>query len=398
MKTKTRWLALVPLVALAALVLGVRIDRARARAETPAAGTPPRAVQTAVVAADRVERRLTVEARIQAAHAAQVAPEVTGRVLERLVEPGDAVRRGQELLRLEDATFTAEVARLEAELAAARARAASAAADEAFAATALGRERTLFAGGAVSREALDRAEVAREHSGAALEAAERQAAAVVAALRAARERLADTLVRAPWDGSVVSVDAMPGDLATAGRPLVRLVRDGPYRVVAHLPHAEAARLTTGSPVVVTHAGHELPARVSRVAAGLGPAGLALVEVDLPDRLPGMMDGASVRLSLVLGSAEGLTVPEAALLDAAGGTSVFRLETAADGSRVQPVRVDVRLRGSGRAVVEAVGAGGTRLAQGDRVVVEHPSVLMTLAPGMVVRPADPSDGSSSREGP
>lgn len=388
MKTKLRWLTLLSAVALVALVLAVRVDRARARASAPTAESPAPTVRSAVVAWDRVERRITVQARVQADHAAEVAPEVSGNVLERLVEPGDVVHRGQALLRLEDATPSAEVAGREAELAAARARAAAAAAEEGFAETSLSRDRTLFAGGAVSREALDRAELGRDRAAAAREAAERQATAAAEALRGARERLANTAVRSPWDGEVVSVDVAPGDFAATGRPVVRLVREGPYRVVAHLPQAAAARLAPGSPVVVTHGADDHPARVSRLAAGLGPSGLALVEADLPARPAGLADGSSVRLSLVLASAEGLTVPITALLEGAGGATVFRLDDGGERPRLLAVPVSVRLRGSERAVVEVAGRGAEGLGPGDRVVAEHPSLLMTLASGMEVRPADP----------
>lgn len=384
--TKRRWLTLLSALALVALVLAVRIDRARGRADTPTVQSTAPTVRTTAVRWERVERRITVEARVEADHAADLAPDVSGRVVERLVEPGDAVRRGQPLLRLEDATLAAEVAGRAAELAAARARAASAAAEEGFADTTLSRERTLFAGGAVSREALDRAEVGRDRAAASREAAERQASAAAEALQSARELLADTVVRSPWDGEVVSVEVAPGDFATAGRPVARLVREGEYRVVAHLPQEAVARLTPGSPVVVTHGGADHPARVSRVAAGLGPSGLAAVEADLPARPAGLADGSSVRLSLVLSAAEGLTVPTDALLVGAGGTTVFRLDTGGERPRLVAVPVTVRQRGSDRAVVEGTGTGGAGLEPGDRVVAEHPSVLMTLASGMEVRPA------------
>ncbi|HEX6201807.1 MAG TPA: efflux RND transporter periplasmic adaptor subunit, partial [Thermoanaerobaculia bacterium] len=283
MTSKARRFTLLTAVTLLALVVFVRVDRARGRATAPTLGETPPSVRTAVVRLDRVEHRFTLEAELRAADAADVAAEVGGRVVERLIEPGDQVRRGQPLLRLDDAAPAAEAAGRAAELAAARARVVAAAAELDFAETSVARDRTLFAGGAISRQDLDRAELARERAAAGRRAAEEGAVAAEEALRGVRERLADTVVRAPWDGAVVSVEVAPGDLATAGRPLARLVREGPYRVVARLPQETAARLVPGSPVVVSGGGGELPARVSRVAAGLDRSGLAVVEADLPER-------------------------------------------------------------------------------------------------------------------
>lgn len=381
---KTRWLTILSALVLVALVLAVRFDRARTRAATPTAGTPAPTVRTAAVTLDRVAERLTVVARLRADQAADLAAEHTARVVERLVEPGDFVRRGQPLLRLEDATPAAEVAGRDAELAAARAQAASAAAEETFAETTLLRDRTLFAGGALSRETLDRAELGLERAAAAREAAERRVSAAAETLRGARERLADTVVRSPWDGEVVSVDVEPGDLARTGQPVARLVRKGPYRVVARLPQDAVARLVPGSPVVVSHGETEHPARVSRVAAGLDPSGLAVVEADLPERPAGLADGASVRLSVTLSEDEGLTVPTETLLEGAGRATVFRVDMVGDAPRLRSVAVTVRLRGRDRAIVEVADPKGTGLELGDRVVAEHPSVLMTLASGMEVR--------------
>ncbi|HEX6201732.1 MAG TPA: hypothetical protein VF100_01940, partial [Thermoanaerobaculia bacterium] len=158
----------------------------------------------------------------------------------------------------------------------------------------------------------------------------------------------------------------------------------------------AARLVPGSPVVVSGGGGELPARVSRVAAGLDRSGLAVVEADLPERPAGLADGSSVRLSLASSSARGLTVPAAALLEGGAGATVFRLDTDGGRSRVEAVPVTVRLRGTARAVVEVATANGAGLAEGDRVVAEHPSLLMTLASGMEVRPVDAPAGPAPAE--
>jgi RND family efflux transporter MFP subunit len=388
-------LSLLALLLATVAVAAVRIDRARERATTPTVHAPVPAVRAAPVTRDRVERRIALEAEVRAEQVAEVAAEVSGRVVERLVEPGQAVRRGQPLVRLEGTALAAEVEGRTAETAAARAQTAAAAADESFAATSLSRDRILFAGGAISREALDRAELQRDRTAAARDAAERSAEAAAQALAAARERLDDTLVRAPWDGAVASVAVEVGDLAAAGRPVARLVREGPFRVVARLPQDALTQVAPGTAVVVRHAGIEHQARVSRVAAGLDPSGLALVEVDLPARLAGLADGVSVRLSLALEAAEGLTVPSGALLEGAGGATVFRVAVADGRPRLETIAVSVLLRGRERAVVEPLTVS---LLPGQEVVVEHPSLLMTLASGMEVRLAEPAAGGAPEPTP
>jgi HlyD family secretion protein len=187
--------------------------------------------------------------------------QLAGRVLAIDVEEGDAVTAGTELARLDtrelDAALEGALAQLEAaearlvELergarpqevvtAEAAVRAATTRADEAR----LERDRaaTLFEGGAISRQALDRAESALELGVAALAQAEEQLAlvqegprsetiraqrAVVAQSRAnvtrAEATLANAVITAPFDGIVTVRHREPGEAITPGAPVVTLL-------------------------------------------------------------------------------------------------------------------------------------------------------------------------------
>jgi HlyD family secretion protein len=199
--------------------------------------------------------------------------QVAGRVLEVAVQEGDAVTAGAELARLDtrelDAALEGARAQLEAadarlvELergarpqevvtAEAAVRAAATRAEEAR----LERERatTLFGGGAISRQALDRAESAHAVAAAALEQAEEQLAlvqegprseavraqrAVVAQARAAVARaeavLANAVVTAPFDGIVTIKHREPGEAVTPGAPVVTLLAPDDRWVRIYVP-------------------------------------------------------------------------------------------------------------------------------------------------------------------
>ncbi len=380
MKRNLAWI--VGGLAVLAVVVAVRIDRVRARAETPILRERPVAVRTARVERGRARTTLTVSGVVEAAHGIDLAPEVTARVVERLVEPGDPVRAGQLLLRLDDAQLAARLEGRRAEAAAAVAQVEGARRTrEAQQARTL-RDRRLFEGGAISRETLESSEAALARARASARAAREAVRGSSEAVEAAEDRLADTELRAPWNGEVAAVSSSPGDLAVAGRPALRLVREGDYRVDCRLPQEAAMDLEPGGPATLEAGGRRLELAVSRVGGGLDPSGLAIVEIDVPRRPLGLSDGASVRVTLGLRTAEGLAVPVLALLEGAGGPVVYRLDRAA-GDRVEAVPVEVRLRGSELAVVE----GDLRV--GDRVVTEHPSILMLLSDGASVHPVESS---------
>jgi RND family efflux transporter MFP subunit len=246
------------------------------------------------------------------------------------------------------------------------------------------RDLALLAGGAISREDLERSELALARADATVSAAGERVRAVNQALVAARDRHSKRELVAPWDGSVVAVHPSRGDLARAGVPAVRLVQQGPHRVVTRLAQGEAREVRAGTPAILEARSERLSTEVSRVAAGLDPAGLVAVELDVGGPPFGLPDGASVDVTFELASGEGLVVPRAALLEGPEGSWVFTVRE----GRARAVPVEVVERGGSLLLV------GGELEAGEAVVTEHPSILMTLAGGVAVRVLD----AASEEAP
>lgn len=187
--------------------------------------------------------------------------QMAGRVLQVSVGEGDAVTRGEELARLDTRELDAALEGARAQLDAAEARlielergarpqevqtADAAVRSAATRAEEARREReraaTLFAGGAISRQALDRAESALQVATAALEQAEEQLAlvqegprsetiqaqrAAVAQARAnvtrAEAVLGNAVITAPFDGVVTIQHREVGEAVTPGAPVLTLL-------------------------------------------------------------------------------------------------------------------------------------------------------------------------------
>lgn len=155
---------------------------------------------------------------------------VSGKVLQRLVDTGQTVKRGQVLLRLDPVDLQLAAHAQREAVAAARARAQQATDDEA-------RYRALRGTGAVSASAYDQYKAAADAARAQLSAAEAQAKVAGNATRYA-ELLADA------DGIVMETLAEPGQVVSAGQAVVRLAHAGPREALVQLP--ETLRPAVGS--------------------------------------------------------------------------------------------------------------------------------------------------------
>lgn len=168
----------------------------------------------------------TVAARVQS----DLGFRVSGKVLERLVDAGQTVRRGQVLMRIDPVDLKlAARAQLEA-VAAARARAQQTAEDEA-------RYRDLRGTGAISTSAYDQIKAGADMAKAQLSSAEAQA-------DAARNASLYAELVADGDGVVMETLVEPGQVVGAGQIVVRLAHAGHREAVIQLP--ETLRPAVGS--------------------------------------------------------------------------------------------------------------------------------------------------------
>lgn len=199
----------------------------KAGTDDPRTATPVVRVATAGQAAEG-ERRFTgvVTARVQS----DLGFRVGGKVVERLVDAGQTVRRGQPLMRIDVTDYALAVSAQTELVAAARARAVQTASDEQ-------RLRGLVSAGAISAIAYDQAKAAADAAKAQLEAAEAQA-------RVSKNTAGYAVLTADADGVVVETLAEPGQVVAAGQPVVRLAHAGPREATITLP--ETVRPTLGS--------------------------------------------------------------------------------------------------------------------------------------------------------
>jgi HlyD family secretion protein len=201
-------LAFGALIIFAGIALGLRRGRAvpvRAVVATPISGAgAPSAGATSVTANGYVVARTR----------ASVSSKLAGRIAELRVSEGSNLKRGEIIARLENADYQAQQAQAQAELGTARAELLEARAER----DVLSREEQRLRGiraqnpELVSEQDIDAAASKTTQAAARAEAAQARIRSAEAGLRFARANLENTIIRAPFTGTVLRKEAEVGEV------------------------------------------------------------------------------------------------------------------------------------------------------------------------------------------
>ena len=226
----------------------------------------PQSVTVRVATAATVDRPERFEAGgvVAAAETAVVSSRVVAPVTVVAVRPGDRVRSGDVLVRLDAREMAARAQQASAAtraaeeaLVAARSMETAAAAERTLATASHARIAQLRERNAATAQEFDESAArvaATTARAAAAQAGVEQAAAHVATLRAGGDVAAITesytLIRAPFDGEVTERFTDPGNLASPGQPLLRIDAAGGRRVDVGVDEARAGYVRPGDRVAV----------------------------------------------------------------------------------------------------------------------------------------------------
>lgn len=324
--------------------------------------TPPLVMIAVAHATGMAERSFTgvLGARVQS----DLAFRVAGKVTARLVDVGQAVRRGDTLARLDDRDLTLALLARRNAVVSARATLVQAEADE-------GRYRQLLSQGWASRQKYEATRAGLDTARAALAAAE--AEAEVAANEAAYATL-----RADADGVVTQVLAEPGAVVAAGQPVFRLAQAGPREAVVNLPEGFRPALGTEAEATVyavsgTVAAAASPARLRQLSDAADPASRTYEARFVLGGLAAQAPlGSTVTLRLASGTTSGAAaVPLGAIRDDGRATGVWVLDASGQVVRFRPVQV-LRL-GAERVVVDGIAPGERVAALGAHLLRDGQAV-------------------------
>src|SRR2546423_4745560 len=218
----------IPFVTVIGLLPFVLAACNEATSSTDPRTQPPLVRIEAVKISAASERSFTgiVAARVQS----DLGFRVSGKVLERLIDTGQNVRRGQPLMRIDPKDLALALQAQEQAVTAAQARARQTSQEES-------RYQALVATGAVSKSASEKVKADAESARAELSAAQAQATV-------ARNQTSYAGLLADADGVVVETLAEPGQVVAAGQVVVRVAHAGPREAVIELP--ETLRPAIGS--------------------------------------------------------------------------------------------------------------------------------------------------------
>jgi multidrug efflux system membrane fusion protein len=294
---------------------------------------------------------------VEALRQTVIAAQVSGAVVELAVKPGDRVKAGQLLLRLDARAADQGAAASDAQVRAARAA-------QEVAAKEFARQQQLAADKFISAAALDRAQ-------AEFKAAQAQAEAQLAQAGAARTQTGFYVVRAPYAGVVSEVPVTLGEMALPGRALVTLYDPEALRVSASVPQSalaafgDAKAVRAEIPALPSAAQRmQTPLRVQVLPAADAATHTVTLRADLPPSLAGAMPGQFARLwwpaAKEVAAAANPWVPLQAVVRRAEMTGLYVLD-----AKGRPLLRQVRLGRSDGVNVEVLSG----LSAGERVATD-----------------------------
>jgi RND family efflux transporter MFP subunit len=177
----------------------------------------PVEVETATVSARAAGTQaavLNASGYVTARRRATVSSKITGKVMEVNVEEGMAVREGQVLARLDDATSRAALALAEAQSEAARRAVRENEVRLAEARVSLGRVLQLVKDQLSTQAEVDKAQAEVDSLDARIAAAREQVRVSERQAELERTNLDNTVIRAPFSGVAISKDAQPGEMVS----------------------------------------------------------------------------------------------------------------------------------------------------------------------------------------
>ena len=277
---------------------------------------------TAKVIFKEIDETMLWPGTVTARTVAQISSKVPARILAVNVYPGDVVKAGQIVARLDATELQSRVNQARSALAAAEAQSAKAGAD-------LRRTQRLFDQEAATQQSLESAQAAAHTSAA-------QVAEARTAIATAESTLSETVLRVPFDGTVVKRNQEPGDMAMPGMPVLTMQSGQRLRVEVAIPTACAGDVHLGDALKARIGEHTFGVKVEEITPAADPkTSTILVKASL-ENPNATQPGLFVWLEQNCGNRKTLLIPSAAvsrsgqlesvLLVVDGGTRLRHIRT------------------------------------------------------------------------
>jgi RND family efflux transporter MFP subunit len=281
---------------------------------------------------------------------------VPGKIVERLVDVGQEVKAGQPLMRIDDTDLRLALTAKRNAVAAARAIVVQTEPDER-------RYASLLKDGWVPRQRYEQAK-------AALDTAEAQLAAAEAEARVAENEATYAVLLADADGTVVETLGEPGQVVSAGQPVVRTAQAGSREAVVALP--ETIRPAIGSAAEASVYGGDGRRYTAHLRQLSNSADAQTRTYEARYVLDGEATGAPLGATVTIRLASKVRQPEVqvplgAVLDDGEKTGVWVFDSATSTVRFQSVRL-VRVT-SETAVVSGMNSGDPIVSLGAHLLQE-----------------------------
>jgi multidrug efflux system membrane fusion protein len=342
--------------------------------ETPAPSVRP--VQLWQIRQGGVVDTAVFAGEVKPRHEADLSFRINGKVVERLVDIGARVKKGDVLARLDPSDVGLQAV-------AAKASVAAAETEFRFAEAEYHRYEGLLREKFISASALDAKRNARDANRAKFEQAQ-------ANLAVAQNQATYASLVATENGVITAVNIEPGQVVTPAQVVMKLAREDQREVAISVPENRIGELKDGRKLIVSlwaNPQKTYAAAVREIAPAVDPVTRTFaVRVAIANPDAGVEWGMTANVG-VLGAApaNAAMIPLTAIYQLAGKPAVWRFDPVTNAVNLQPVTV-AQYHEDGALVTSGVANGDWIVAAG----------VHKLLPGQIVRPY--ADGPDSAANP
>ena len=259
-----------------------------------------------------LERQL--DGKIEAVNQGTVAAQTSGRVTEIIYDVNDFVPAGAVIMRIRATEQRAGLLQAQAGLREAMAR-------ETEAQQRFERVVKMFENKLVAKAAFDEASANRD-------ATKAQLAAARAALQSAQEGVSYTEIRAPYAGIVTKRNVQLGETVAPGTLLMSGLSLQFLRVTVDVPQSIVEQVRRIRKAAVYVGGRRIEAtKLTVFPEAAATSSTFRARLELPENATDLYPGMFVKVAFVIGEAERLLVPAAAVVDRGDVTAVYVIDAA-----------------------------------------------------------------------